>query len=128
MSKKKQLFIQVLAFLSLVVGTTMYIIVSGEFSYDIFVIIILMVMFLVFFIPRFITGRNDLVHDDEYSKKLVHLASARSFIVSLYSWLVIMYFIDDFAEPSTAIGAGISIMAIIFFIFAIFYNFRGIKE
>lgn len=53
--------------------------------------------------------------EDELSRKIMTKASSLSFYVSLYLWLVVMYYSDKTKmEVHSLIGAGIMGMAIIF--------------
>jgi hypothetical protein len=55
--------------------------------------------------------------------------SSLSFYISLYLWLVIMYFSDKIkAETHTILGSGILGMAVIFAICWLIFNFRGIRN
>ncbi len=53
--------------------------------------------------------------EDELSKKIMTKASSISYYISIYLWLIIMYFSDKMTlESHSLIGAGILGMAIIF--------------
>ena len=67
--------------------------------------------------------------EDEMSKKVMQKTAAFSYYISIYLWLVIMYFSDRFHyEMHTIIGAGILGMAVIFGICWLVINFTGIRN
>lgn len=117
---------------SVILGVVVFTILSGGFTWDAIMIIIIVALFLLFAIPRFILNRHDTVGDDEYSKKMMRIVAARSYLVSIYTWLVMMWFskpLDDFfPETTTKIGLGIAIMAIVFLVNAIVVKFTGVPD
>jgi len=67
--------------------------------------------------------------EDELSKSVMTKASSLSFYISIYFWLVIMYFSDRISlESHSLIGAGILGMALIFFISWIGVKLFGMKH
>ncbi|QMS84953.1 hypothetical protein [Candidatus Xianfuyuplasma coldseepsis] len=131
MEPKKRMIIMLSLVFSVIAGTVLFTVLSG-FSWDALIVVIIVLLFLVYSIPRFILNRNDVVSDDEYSKKIMRIAAGRSYIVSLYTWLAMMWFskiLDDvFPETTTKIGLGIGIMAIVFLINIIIVRITGVKE
>ena len=103
MDKKRILFMS-LTVLSIIVGVVLFTIHSGGFTWDAIVIIIIVLLFLAYAIPRFILNRHDKVDNDEYSKKVLRTAAARSYYISLYTWLAMIWFakpLDDFIPETT---------------------------
>ena len=86
------------------------------------------ILFAVFVsVQRMRDARAKLPTDDEFSKNIMRRAAATAYYVSIYFWLVVMYFesrID--IERSTLIGAGILGMSLIF-AFSWFFH-RYIKK
>jgi peptidoglycan/LPS O-acetylase OafA/YrhL len=106
---------------------------SGNFKLvDIasFGIIILVVAFAVFFgYKKLVSAKRGEPAEDELSKKVMRKTSSLSYFISLYLWLVIMYFSDKLEyETHTLIGTGILGMAIIFAVCWLVINFTGIKN
>ena len=67
--------------------------------------------------------------EDELSKKVMRKTSSLSYYISLYLWLVIMYFSDKFEyETHTIIGGGILGMAVIFTVCWLVFNYRGVRN
>lgn len=67
--------------------------------------------------------------EDELSKKVMQRAASLSFYISLYFWLIVMYFSDKVKyETHTIIGGGITGMAVIFAVVWLVFNFRGIRN
>lgn len=132
MSKNKRLIVMISLTASVIGGLALYIILSGGFTWDAIIIMIIVAMFLTLAIPKYIINRNDTVGEDEYSKKVLRLAASRSYLMSLYAWLIMMYFekaLDDYFEAtSTKIGLGIALMAVIFLVNIIVIKITGIKE
>ena len=67
--------------------------------------------------------------EDELSKRILQKASSTSYYISLYMWLVFIYFSDKTKlENHTLIGAGILGMAVIFCVCWIAYKIWGMKD
>jgi hypothetical protein len=67
--------------------------------------------------------------EDELTKTIMIKASSYAFYISLYLWLLIMYFSDKTSlESHSLIGAGIAGMALIFLISWIAIKIFGIKS
>ena len=67
--------------------------------------------------------------EDELSKKIMVRTSSFSYFISLYWWLILMYFCDRISwENHTLIGAGIFGMAVIFALSWLFFNFWGVRN
>ena len=92
--------------------------------------IILVVGFAVFIgYKRVTSAKRGEPAEDELSKKVMLRTSSLSFYISLYLWLVIMYFSDKLKlETHTIIGVGILGMAVTFAICWIYFNFRGVRN
>ena len=95
-----------------------------------FGIIILVVAFAVLLgFRRLSSAKRGEPAEDELSKKVMRKTSSLSYYISLYLWLVIMYFSDKLKfETHTIIGAGILGMAVIFAISWLIINFGGIRN
>lgn len=101
-------------------------------SFDLvsFGVIILVVAFAIFvgFKKLNSASRGEPV-EDELSKKVMQKTSSLSYYISLYWWLVIMYFTDKLNyETHTFISAGILGMAVIFAVCWLIFNFRGVRN
>jgi hypothetical protein len=67
--------------------------------------------------------------EDELSKKVMTRASSLSYYISLYLWLLVMYFSDRVSMPvNSLIGAGILGMALIFMLSWIGVRFFGTQN
>jgi len=67
--------------------------------------------------------------DDELSKKLLQKASSLSYYISIYLWLVLMYFSDRIKlEAHSIMGLGILGMAITFFLSWLGLKIFGLKN
>ncbi len=93
-------------------------------------IILLVVAFAVFAgLKKLTSVKRGEPAEDELSKKVMQKAASRSFYISLYFWLIVMYFSDKVEyETHTIIGAGITGMAVIFAITWLVFNFWGIRN
>lgn len=96
---------------------------------------LVIIVFMAFFIlRRYRDVKQGMPLEDERSRKVVTLAAAKSFYVSLYWLLAISWFEEFFAnklfgvehlDVGQAVGGGIIGMAILFFAFWIYYNKKG---
>jgi peptidoglycan/LPS O-acetylase OafA/YrhL len=95
-----------------------------------FGVIIIIVAFAVFIgFKRLNSARRGEPAEDELSKKIMQKTASLSYYISLYWWLVIMYFIDKLNyETHTFIAAGILGMAVIFAGCWLVFNFRGVRN
>ena len=93
------------------------------------VIVILFIVSIFFTIKRMKNRKQGLPEEDELSKKIMNKAGAKSFFVSLFLWLALLY-IHNHTTVDTEIlfGYGIIGMAFIFITFTIIFNIRGIKD
>ena len=93
-------------------------------------VILLVVGFAVFIgYKRLTSAKRGEPAEDELSKKVMLRTSSLSYYISLYLWLVIMYFSDRLKlETHTIIGVGILGMAVIFTICWLVFNFRGVRN
>jgi peptidoglycan/LPS O-acetylase OafA/YrhL len=95
-----------------------------------FGVIIIIVAFAVFIgFKRLNSAKRGEPAEDELSKKIMQKTASLSYYISLYWWLVIMYFIDKLNyETHTFIAAGILGMAVIFAGCWLVFNFRGVRN
>jgi peptidoglycan/LPS O-acetylase OafA/YrhL len=93
-------------------------------------VIALVIGFAVFIgYKRFTSAKRGEPAEDELSKKVMLRTSSLSYYISLYLWLVIMYFSEKLKlEIHTIIGVGILGMAVTFTICWLFFNFRGVRN
>jgi peptidoglycan/LPS O-acetylase OafA/YrhL len=127
----KRLALNITMILSVVLGTVLFVVLAGGFTWYAIIVVTIAALFLIFGISKMIKYKNDIVSDDEYSKKVLRLASSRSFMISLYVWLFIMVFskvIDDYVDSITKIGIGMVLMGLVFLINMIIIKLRGIRE
>jgi hypothetical protein len=104
----------------------------GFLSSEINFIVAIAILFIagIFFSIKRLRNRNEgLPEDDELSKKIANKAGAKSFFVSLFLWLALLY-IHNHSTVDTELlfGYGIMGMAFIFILFTIIFNIRGIKN
>ena len=92
-------------------------------------IVILFIVSIFFSIKRLKNRKLGLPEEDELSKKIMNKAGAKSFFVSLFLWLTLLY-IHNHTTLHTEIlfGYGIIGMAFIFITFTIIFSIRGIKD
>jgi peptidoglycan/LPS O-acetylase OafA/YrhL len=95
-----------------------------------FTVLILVVGFALFIgFKKLSSARRGEPVEDEMSKKVLGKTASLSYYISIYLWLIIMYFSDKFNyETHTIIGAGILGMAIIFTVCWLVFNFRGVRN
>ena len=95
-----------------------------------FGVIIIIVAFAVFIgFKRLNSARRGEPAEDELSKKVMQKTASLSYYISLYWWLVIMYFTDKLNyETHSFISAGILGMAVIFAVCWLVFNFRGVRN
>jgi peptidoglycan/LPS O-acetylase OafA/YrhL len=93
-------------------------------------VILIVVGFAVFIgYKKLASAKRGEPAEDELTKKVMGRTSSLSFYISIYLWLVIMYFSDKLKlDTQTIIGAGILGMAVIFAICWMVFNFRGVKN
>jgi peptidoglycan/LPS O-acetylase OafA/YrhL len=93
-------------------------------------VILLVVGFAVFIgYKRLTSSKRGEPAEDELSKKVMLRTSSLSYYISLYLWLVIMYFSDKLKlETHTIIGIGILGMAVTFTVCWLVFNFRGVRN
>jgi peptidoglycan/LPS O-acetylase OafA/YrhL len=129
---EKRLLLMITAIASIILGVVIFVILSGGFTSSAIVLIVIVVLFLAYAIPKYIVNRNDKVGNDEYSKKTMRVITSRSYIVSLYTWLAMIWFLqpleDWLGEMSTIIGFGIVIMAIVFLVNVIIVKIAGVPD
>jgi len=100
-----------------------------------FAITLIITIFMVFFVVRrFRDIKQGMPLEDERSKQVITHAAAKTFYVSLYWLLAISWFEPFFAktlfqaeklDAGQTVGGAIGGMAILFFIFWIYYNQKG---
>jgi len=130
---KKAIFSLIIA--ALVIITSVFWIISSKTEFNLMEIlplgiIIIVVGFAAFIGYKRLTGaRRGEPAEDELSKKILRKTSSLSYYISLYLWLVIMYFSDKTSmETHTLIAAGILGMALTFALCWLFIYFKGIKN
>ena len=91
------------------------------------IVILLLFIFGTFFaISRIRNQKHGLPVEDELSKKIKNKTAAYSYYVSLYTWLIVWYIVEENkVEPSIAIAGGILTMAILFGIFYLIFSLKG---
>jgi peptidoglycan/LPS O-acetylase OafA/YrhL len=125
---RKAIFMVILA-VSLIVSVLVWLVLpSVEFSLQELLMIlglILVVGFALFLaFGRLRAAKLNLPAEDEMSKKILRRGAATSYYVSIYLWLVIIYFSDKTKlECQSLIGAGIMGMAIVFALSWIYHRY-----
>ena len=96
-------------------------------SITVLIIVVGFALFIGF--KKLSSARRGEPVEDELSKKVMRKTSSLSYYISLYLWLVIMYFSDKFEyETLTIIGGGILGMAVIFTVCWLVFNYRGVRN
>ena len=95
-----------------------------------FLVLIVVIGFALFIgIKRISSFKRGEPIEDELSKKILVKAASVSYYISIYLWLIIMYYSDKTTlENHTLIGTGILGMAIIFAVTWLVIQFRGVKN
>ena len=138
---KKQFKLMLGLFASLLIGlvvfvTVMFIYKAGEFNAYTIMSVIIALLILVFALFFVIKRKREIdqgvPQHDERSRKIMNLAAARAFYISLYWFLAIMWFDILFEkmqlETNSVVGLGIAGMAVIWAICQIWYNKFGDKH
>jgi len=130
---KKTILLFVIAILALAtVGLWIYSSKNTFSAGNIFqvAVIVILVGFALFFgFKRIGSSIRGEPAEDELSKKMLVKASSLSFYISIYLWLIVMYFSDKTKLAThTLIGAGIMGMAIVFALCWIVIYLRGIRN
>lgn len=96
-------------------------------SYAVLILVVGFALFIGF--KKLSSARKGEPVEDEMSKKVMRKTAAYSYYISLYLWLVLMYFSDKVEyEVQTLIGAGILGMALVFTLCWLVFNFRGVRN
>jgi peptidoglycan/LPS O-acetylase OafA/YrhL len=96
-------------------------------SFAILILVVGLALFIGF--KKLSSARRGEPVEDELSKKVMRKTASLSYYISLYLWLIIMYFSDKFNyEAHIIIGGGILGMAIVFTVCWLIFNFTGIKN
>jgi peptidoglycan/LPS O-acetylase OafA/YrhL len=92
--------------------------------------VLIMVGFALFISAKRVRShRRQEPAEDELSKQVMNRAASLSYYISLYWWLLVMYFSDRVSLPvHSLIGAGILGMAIIFLFSWIWTKVSGTKN
>jgi peptidoglycan/LPS O-acetylase OafA/YrhL len=92
--------------------------------------VLIMVGFALFISAKRVRShRRQEPAEDELSKQVMNRAASLSYYISLYWWLLVMYFSDRVSLPvHSLIGAGILGMAIIFVFSWIWTKVSGTKN
>jgi len=119
----------------LVIGTVILWITHSKFEMPVaevgqFVIIFLIVGFALYIaINRFRSVKRGEPAEDELSKKILQKASALSFYISLYLWVMMMYVGNRVKlDTDVLVGCGILGMAVIWVVLVIFFKVKGLKN
>ena len=90
------------------------------------IILLITIFALAIAISKLKSAKEGLTSEDELSRLIRNKASSRSYYVSLYWWLILMYLSDKTRlETHSLIGAGILGMAVLFAGFWVYFNFKG---
>ena len=127
MNKKISIVIFVVIFSLVLLGLGFVMSDYDEFSYEIIIVLILLVLVIAQFILRRFPSNKDIVLEDEMSKDVLRIASSRSFYISLYVWLVLMYFSENIENIESLFGIGIASMGILFMLNVFYIKIRGVK-
>ena len=95
-----------------------------------YIVISVLVLFALFMGFRKLSSvKRGQPSEDELSKRILEKSAARSYYISLYLWLVILY-INNNKDVNTEelVGYGIIGMAVLFGLTWVFFYFKGIKD
>jgi len=132
---KIRLFLMAFITISVLVTALVYGFMTTEINIGsmipLFIPLIIVVFMIFFIIRRYRDVKQGMPLEDERSKKVITLAAAKAFYVSLYWLLAISWFESFFAEKlfngqyldaGQTVGGGIGGMALLFFVFWFHYN------
>ena len=86
--------------------------------------VIVLVFALLVVVRRWTARKQQLPAEDEMSKRILQRGAATSYYLSLYLWLILMFFEESInLERSTLIGAGILGMAILYGLSWVYHNY-----
>ena len=138
---KKKFTLMAITFLTLLIGlvvflTTMFIYQKGEFNNEVILSIIIALIILGFAVYFVAKRKKELdqgiPQHDERSRKIMYLAAARAYYISLYWLLAIMWFDLVFQKLDLETGAVISIaiggMSIIWMLCQLWFSKYGDKH
>ncbi len=128
MKKRTSLFLYIAIFIMLVAGLILLLLGFDGFNFEIVIIIILIGLFAIQMTLKKLPNNQDIVSDDEMSKKILNNAAAKSYYISLYLWLILMYFSDRFSDIESMFGVEIAMMGIIFMLNIFYIRFRGLND
>lgn len=87
-------------------------------------LILVLAFAIILGIRRIRSVRKNQPPEDELSKNVMKRAASTAYYISLYSWLALMMFSDNFdLEVSTLIGIGIMFMAVEFALAWIYFSY-----
>jgi peptidoglycan/LPS O-acetylase OafA/YrhL len=129
----KKLFISIIA-LALLIIAGLWIYQSGNelnqndlIQYSVISILVLFALYVGF--RKLMSVKRGQPSEDELSKRIVEKSAAKSYYISLYLWLVLLY-LNSNKDVNTEVllGYGIIGMAVIFGLTCGFFYFKGIKD
>jgi len=124
-------FLTVIVFASLILYAVKNFVNGIDYSIlpGIILAAIIMLFFFIFVMRRAKDVSRGMPFEDERSKRVIEKASSTSFYVTLYLLLAIGMLSEDlikFRDVSQATGVAVGGMAILFFIFWVYFNKREI--
>jgi len=130
---KSKLILIIIGLISFIIGTALWLFMDwSQTGLDTELIILPIPMIFIVITTIIVVMMNyknikrGLPMKDEMSRKAEFKAGAYAFYLGIYLLLALGMFGDNYFErPSQATGAGILGMAIIFFIFWIYFNKKG---
>ena len=129
----KKLFVPIIA-LALLIIAGLWIYQSGNelnqndlIQYSVISILVLFALYVGF--RKLSSIKRGQPSEDELSKRILEKSAAKSYYISLYLWLVLLYLNSNKDVNTEALlGYGIIGMAVIFGLTCVFYYFKGIKD
>ena len=129
----KKLFVPIIA-LALLIIAGLWIYQSGNelnqndlIQYSVISILVLFALYVGF--RKLSSIKRGQPSEDKLSKRILEKSAAKSYYISLYLWLVLLYLNSNKDVNTEALlGYGIIGMAVIFGLTCVFYYFKGIKD
>lgn len=130
--KKSYLFI-FLGIIAVIIGALVYLgKVDSMTNSDLLqfgVIGLLVILALYFGIDRLKSYNRNEPPEDELSKSMLQKAAAKSYYISLYLWLAVIYITDGKdIDTESVIGTGIVGMGITFFVSWLVIRYQGLRD
>lgn len=122
MSDKQKMVLMGFFTFTFLIGVGAFAVLYGEFDLKILILLVLSLMLVILIIRKFKAIKNGEVLEDEMTHRLREKAGFRTFVMSLYLWIVLNYIYDFDSDAFTFGMIGMALL------FAGNYLFLASKE